>query len=141
MPFIGRHLENLSKMAYYPVMKLTHGKIPGKPSLLKNSALVVLVVFCSLLFLQTACTAGVISHCDHHRSHDRNLDHCDHDRCGDNYPVPGKIGTKVFVSYSPLYLAAFKDAVDVSGSDPLKPYCQPIIINSPRPAGTFPLLI
>lgn len=111
------------------------------PGVMRSGAALILVVFCALLFLQTACTAGVLSHCDHQAAHDQNLDHCGHDRCGDTYPVPGKISAKNFVSNTQWALPAFQNILDATGEGIAMPYCQPIVSSSPRPAGAFPLLI
>jgi len=109
--------------------------------IVKSSALLILTVFCAMLFLQTGCTAGVLSHCDHQASHHQNLDQCGHDRCGDDYPVPGKVTVKSFVSHSQAVLALSGNVGPASSHGTPALYSQPIVAKMPRPAGTFPLLI
>jgi len=112
-----------------------------KSTTIKNKALLVLMVFCALLFLQTACSAGMVSHCDHHESHDQGIEQCDHDPCGANYPVPGKINTKTYVSFSSLAPGIIQAIPATLCDKESQLYCQPVVISSPRPAGLFPLLI
>ncbi len=122
-------------------MKLSSQNPHFEQGTMKHRAIFVLSLFCALLFLQTACTAGILSHCQHQDSHALDMDHCEMDHCGDSYPLPAIAGIQKVVSQALQILPApevFALSIDTGLS---APYCQPIVINSPRPAGIFPLLI
>ncbi len=109
--------------------------------LVKTSAVFVLTVFCALLFLQTACTAGLLSHCNHPDAHVRDLEKCDFDRCGDDFSAPAKVSDQQSVTQSPSVLLVISLGLAISEVGVTPNYLPPVVINSPRPAGTFPLLI
>lgn len=146
-PFWVRHkqtvlsLENRPLRVYCYSMKLSSQNPGFGQSTIKLRTIFVLSLFCALLFLQTACTAGILSHCQHQDSHAQDMDHCEMDHCGDSYPLPVMAGIQKVFSQSPQLLPAAVDFALANDAALCAPYCQPIVINSPRPAGIFPLLI
>jgi hypothetical protein len=111
------------------------------PARMNHKALLVLFVFCGVVGLQAACTAGLLPHCHHPEVEVHHQDPCPEDHCRDNFPLPLKSDIQAQVT-------AGKALPAVDRSPDLTVARTAVLSETPasdpgicRPSGHFPLLI
>lgn len=108
---------------------------------MRNSAAIVLTVFCGLVCLQLGCTGGWLSHCDGQDGHEGHSDLCAQDLCGEDYSLPGKLKIKQIdvsdlLTLAPAHVFPMTDSKREAASS--RPFFG---ASCSSPSGSFPLLI